>query len=110
MGSSGSSSVLIWTALPEVPVGRKALRDEPAYARLSCGRQQRVGALGPQLVRLGKGLVEATAELRLRERRGLVNDRIRLALEHGLAHCVRVKQVNPDRLRAERSQQFGTRR
>src|SRR5215208_1852297 len=80
-------------ALARVPVAGEALRDEPVDARLARGREQRVGAFRPQPVRLRERAVEIAREIQLRQGRGLVDDRVRLGLEHCLAHGARVEQV-----------------
>jgi hypothetical protein len=74
-----------------VPGGGEALRDESAHPGLARGRQQRVGAFRSQLAGLGEHLVHAAAELRIRQRGCLVNDRLGLVLEHGRTHRARVE-------------------
>jgi hypothetical protein len=99
------------SALAGVPgEGSNALRHESAYAGLARGRQQRVRPLRSQLAGLGGHLVHVAAELHVRQRGRLVDDRLGLHLEHDLAHRTRVEQVEPDRLRAPRPQQLCARR
>ena len=95
------------SALAGVPgEGRNALRDESAYASLVRGRQQGVRSLRSQLAGLGRHLVHVPAELHVRQRGRLVDDRLGLVLEHGFAHRARVEQIEHDRLRAQRPQQL----
>ena len=90
------------TALARGPEAGEALRDEPADARLARGREQRVGALGPQPVRLRERAVEVAREGQVRQGRRLVDDRVRRGLEHGPAHGRAIEQIERDRLGAER--------
>ena len=90
------------SALARVAVVRVALGEEPAHARLAGGGEQRVGPLGPQPVRLMEAAVEVLEVAQVCQRRRLVNDRLGLGFEHRLAHRAGVKQVEGDRLRAER--------
>ena len=92
------------SALPQVAVGREALPDETTHAGRSGRGQERVGSLGAQPVRGREDLVHVPAELDVRQRRGLMDDRIRLAVQHGLAHCPRVEQVELHRFGAKRFQ------
>ncbi len=94
-------------ALARVQVGREALGHEPAHAGVGGRGQQRVGALGPQPVGDGEGLVQVAAEADAGQRGGLVHDRLRPGGEHGRAHGGRVEQVEPDRFSAERFQHPG---
>ena len=97
-------------ALPHVPHGGEALRDEPPHAGLACGRQQRVGARRSQHAGLRQHLVDAARGLRVPERGRLVDDRVRLVLAHDRAHGTRVEQVELDGRRAQGAELLRTRR
>jgi hypothetical protein len=86
------------------------LSDEAAYSCLARGRQQRVGALRPQLAGLGQYLVDVAAELCVCECGRLVHDRLGLLLEHGLAHRSGVEQIEQHRLRPVLPHRLGARR
>ena len=90
------------SALARVAIAGKALGDEPAYARLAGGGEQRVGTLGPQPVRLMKAAVEVLEVAQVGQRRRLVDDCLGLGFENRLAHRAGREQVERDRLRAER--------
>jgi hypothetical protein len=89
------------------PIAREALGDEAAYARLARGGQQRVGALCPKPVGLGEAAVEMLEVAQIRQGGRLMDDRLGLGLEDGLAHGTRVEQVERDRLRPERPYPLG---
>jgi hypothetical protein len=94
-------------ALARIPVAREALGDEAGHAQLARGGQQRVGALGPQPVRRRERLIEVAREASVLERRGLVDDRLRLCLGHGPADRARVEQVERERRRVHRHDRLG---
>jgi hypothetical protein len=54
--------------------------------------------------------IEVPGEAKIRQRGRLVNDRLGLACENGLAHRGRVEQIERDRLRAERPHALGVSR
>jgi hypothetical protein len=92
-----------------VAVAGEALGDDLRDAGLARGREQRVRALGAQAVRLGERAVEAAAEARVRERGGLVDDRVGRAVEHGPPDGARVEQVERDGRGAEGPDRLGLR-
>jgi hypothetical protein len=69
-----------------IAVVGEALGDEPAHACLARRGQQRVGALGPKLVRRREGAVEAPAETGIGQGSCLVDDRVGPGVEYGLAN------------------------
>ena len=97
-------------AHPRVAVAGEALRDEPVHACLARGGQQRIGALGPQPVGRPEAAVQAPAEADPRQGGRLMDDRIRLGLQDGLADRARVEQVQRDRLSPERPHPVGVAR
>jgi len=84
-----------------------ALGDEAAHIRLARGGQQRVGALGPQPVGLSEAAVEMLKVAQIRQGGRLVDDRLGLGSEDGLANSTRVEQVERHRLCPERSHALG---
>ena len=76
----------------------------PGFAR---GREQRIRALGTKPVRLGEAPVEMSEVAQAGQRRRLVDDRLRLGIDNGLAHGFGIEQVQYDRLRSERVQTLG---
>jgi hypothetical protein len=93
--------------LAGVARARIALGDEPANTRLARGCHQCVGALGAQPVGLREAAVEVLEVAQIRQRGRLVDDRLRLGCEQGLAHGARVEQIEHDRLRSERAYALG---
>jgi hypothetical protein len=61
----------------------------------------KVCALGPEPVRACEPPVEVTEVGRARERRHLVDDRVRLGAGHGLPDADGVKSIDDDRVGAE---------
>ena len=103
--SSGSSSVLQRTAGRLVrPGARVALRDDPAGARPRRGRQQVVGAPGPELVGGGERLVGLAEAPHARQRGHLVHDHLRRGGQHRRDHRLAIQPVEDYRLRARRAQ------
>ena len=94
-------------ALARVADAGVALGDEPAHARLARGGEQRVGALGPKPVGLREAAVEVLEVAQIGQSGRLVDDRVGLGLEDGLAHGARVEQIERDRLRPERPHALG---
>src|SRR6266542_6268125 len=88
----------------------EALGEEAGHACLARGGQERVGALAPKPVGLREAAVEVPGEAHIRQRGCLVDDRVGLGFEHGLAHGARVEQVERDRLRPERPYTLGVSR
>jgi hypothetical protein len=84
-----------------VPEFRVALGHEPAHPCAARGSQERVGAFPAKPVRLRERVIQVLGEARIRQRRGLVDDRVRRRLEDGLAHRLAVEQVDLDRLCTE---------
>jgi hypothetical protein len=75
-----------------------------------CGGQQRVGAFGPKPVGLRERAIEASAKAHARQRGRLVDDRVGLGFEDGLAHGASVEQVERNRFGSERAQTLGVSR
>jgi hypothetical protein len=97
-----------WPTDARVPGARKALGHEPTNTRLARSGEQRVRAPGAQLVGRREPSVEVPEVLHLLERGRLVNDRIGLGTQNGLADGPGVEQVELDRLRTERPDPIGT--
>ena len=94
-------------SLAHVAHAREALGDEAADAPLACGGEQAsVPSVRSRLVSLN-GRSRLPRETDVRQRGRLVDDRLRLRLEHGLAHCPSVEQIECDRLCAQRTHAFG---
>jgi hypothetical protein len=83
------------------------LGDEPAYAGLGRGGQQRVGALGPEPVGGGEAAVQVPGEAHIRQGGRLVDDRLGPGPQDGLARGAGVEQVERDGLGAERPHPLG---
>ena len=98
------------SSLPGVAEGGEALGHEAARASFAGGGQQGVGALGPQPVGLGEGLVQLPGEATTGQRRRLVDDALGPGFEDGPACSARVEQVERDRLGAERPDPLGVSR
>jgi hypothetical protein len=64
-------------------------------------------ALGAKPVRLREASVEVLEVAQIRQSGRLMDDRVGLGFEHGLAHGARVEQIERDRLRPERPYTFG---
>jgi hypothetical protein len=109
-GRGGIERVVLGLDRPALALGPEAgeaLGDEPVDPRLARGRDQRVGALGPQPVRLRERAVEVAGEVQVRQGRRLVDDRVRRGLDHGPADGRTIEQIERDRLSAERPYVFG---
>ena len=93
VGSSGSSSVLTG---PPSRAYRKLAKLWATNRRTPASRAAASRAsvpFGAQPVGLGEAAVEVPGEAQVRQRGRLVDDRVGLALEHGLAHGARVEQI-----------------
>jgi hypothetical protein len=97
------------TALARVPKAGEALGDEAAHARGARSGDERVGALDPQPVGLREGAVEVPGEPHVRERGGLMDDRVGLGGHDGLDDRFALEQVEHERPRPERAEAFGLR-
>ena len=86
------------------PGARVALRDDPAGARPRRGRQQVVGAPGPELVRGGELLVGIAEVPHARQRGHLVHDHLRRGGPHRRDHRLAIQPVENHRLGARRAQ------
>jgi hypothetical protein len=80
----------------------EALRDDAVNACLACRGQEGIGALGPEPVGLGECPVHLPAELHSRQRGRLVDDRVWVSFEDGLAHGFPIEEVEGDCFGAER--------
>jgi len=83
------------------------LGDEAADAGVARFCEQRVGALGPEPVRLREAAVEVLEVAQAGEGGGLVDDRVRPRGGDGVSHRVAVEQIEHHRLRTECAQEFG---
>jgi hypothetical protein len=80
------------------------LRDDPAGAHLRRGRQQVVGAPGPQVVGGGEPLVGLAEAAHARQRGHLVHDHLRPGGPHRRDHRLAIQPVDDHRLRARLAQ------
>jgi hypothetical protein len=94
-------------ALGDQDLSGVALRDDPAGAHLGGGRQQVVGAPGPELVRGGEEFVGIAEAPHARQRGHLVHDHLRCGGPYRRDHRRPVQPVNDHRLRARLAQQLG---
>jgi hypothetical protein len=106
VGSTGSSSVLTGAAGTFVARAGIALGHEPAHARLAPCGEQGVRALGPQPIGLREAAVEVLEIPQTGQRGRLMDDRFGPGLEDGLAHSMRIEQVQLDRPGTQRAQAF----
>ena len=99
-GSSGSSSLLTGSAGARVRPADIALRHEPPHPDRVPGRQQVVGALGPQAVGRREIAIEMT-HVERSDRGQLMDDHLRPRPRHGLRDLIGIKRVRDHRHGAE---------
>ena len=81
--------------------GEVALRHEPPHPHRLPGREQVVGTLGPQMVRLREVAIEVTQVQQRWNRGQLMDDHVRPRPAHGLRDLIGIERVRDHRHSAQ---------